>query len=123
MPDKMSQEKSIILKSLGAKVIRTPREATFDDPESHLQRSAALKEELSPGAHIPNQYTNPYNPIAHYDATGQEILDACAEGQPDGKPKIDMIVCGAGTGGTVTGISRLFKIKLPSCKVIGLSDF
>ncbi|VDL18431.1 unnamed protein product [Hymenolepis diminuta] len=120
MPDKMSQEKSIILKSLGAKVIRTPREAVFDDPESHLQRSAALKEELSPGAHIPNQYSNPYNPVAHYDATGQEILDACAEAQPDGKPKIDMIICGAGTGGTVTGIGHLFKTKFPSCKIVAV---
>lgn len=114
---------SIILKALGANVVRTPREAAFDDPESHLQKSAELQNTMSYNAHIPNQYTNPYNPIAHFDCTGQEILDACAEGEADGKPRIDMIVCGAGTGGTVTGIARLFKMKLPSCQVIGLSLF
>ena len=144
MPDKMSQEKvrllifsltinldffvlgyvtvvflqSIILKALGATVVRTPREVEFDHPESHLQKSAAMLNEMSGNAHIPNQYTNPYNPVAHFDCTGQEILDACAEGEPDAKPRIDMIVCGAGTGGTITGIARLIKMKLPSCQVI-----
>ncbi|VDD82295.1 unnamed protein product [Mesocestoides corti] len=99
MPDKMSQEKSNILRGLGAEVIRTPRD---------------LKKELGERSHIPNQYSNPYNPIAHYDTTGPEILE------PDGKPRLDMIVVGAGTGGTVSGIGRFLKEKIPSCKIVAV---
>ena len=57
------------------------------------------------------QYTNPSNPVAHYDGTAMEILESL-----DGK--VDMVVCGAGTGGTICGIARRFKEKVPECKVI-----
>lgn len=57
------------------------------------------------------QYRNSCNPIAHYEHTAEEILYQC-----DGK--IDAIVCGAGTGGTITGIGRKIKEACPSCKVI-----
>ena len=53
--------------------------------------------------------------MAHYDGTAEEILDAC-----DGH--VDMIVCGAGTGGTISGIARKFKEKCPSCKVLFMSQ-
>uniref|UniRef100_A0A5K3F7T6 cystathionine beta-synthase n=1 Tax=Mesocestoides corti TaxID=53468 RepID=A0A5K3F7T6_MESCO len=120
MPDKMSQEKSNILRGLGAEVIRTPRDAPMNDPRSHFQRAFQLKKELGERSHIPNQYSNPYNPIAHYDTTGPEILEACAHGEPDGKPRLDMIVVGAGTGGTVSGIGRFLKEKIPSCKIVAV---
>ena len=56
------------------------------------------------------QYRNSGNPLAHYDQTAEEILDAC-----DGK--VDMVVIGAGTGGTVSGVARKFKEKCPDCVV------
>lgn len=62
------------------------------------------------------QYKNPGNPLAHYDNTAEEILDAC-EG------KLDMLVCGAGTGGTITGIARKIKEKIPTCQVLEWFSF
>ena len=65
MPEKMSTEKVNTLKGLGAKIIRTPNEAGFDDPRSHISISHKLRDEN--GCILLNQYTNPSNPIAHYD--------------------------------------------------------
>ena len=59
------------------------------------------------------QYRNPGNPLAHYDTTAEEILNQC-EGS------VDMIVLGAGTGGTVTGIGRKIREKCPNCIVVGV---
>ena len=61
----------------------------------------------------PLQYRNPGNPLAHYDCTAEEILYQC-----DGK--VDMVVMGAGTGGTAAGIGRKMKEKCPSCIVVGV---
>lgn len=58
-----------------------------------------------------NQYTNPGNPLAHYDTTAEEIFDQC-------NGKVDMIIIGAGTGGTVTGIGRKFKEISPQTKIV-----
>lgn len=68
-----------------------------------------MRDEI-PNAVILDQYANPYNPIAHYDTTAEEILAAC-----DGK--LDMLVAGAGTGGTITGLAAKIKEKCPTCKV------
>lgn len=57
------------------------------------------------------QYRNPGNPLAHYDTTAEEILYSCDN-------QVDMIVMGAGTGGTITGIGRKVKERCPNCKVI-----
>lgn len=62
------------------------------------------------------QYTNAANPVAHYDGTAEEILDSL-----DGK--VDMLVAGAGTGGTISGLARKFKEKCPSCKVVGVDPY
>ena len=59
-----------------------------------------------PNSHILDQYSNPSNPLAHYDGTALELLEQCDH-------KIDAIVIGAGTGGTITGIARRLKEKLP----------
>lgn len=99
---------------LGAELVRTRTSAGFEDIDSHIRIAAQIKEKIGETAHIPDQYTNPFNSIAHYDQTGQEILDACIDGV---EPRIDMIVLGAGTGGTATGIGRRFKEQLPNCKV------
>lgn len=101
MPEKMSFEKRSVLKALGAEIVRTPNEMQFDNADSHIGIAVHLQQTL-PNAHILDQYKNPANPIAHYDGTGQEIWDAC-EG------KLDYVVLGTGTGGTICGIARRLK--------------
>jgi len=112
LPEKMSQEKVDVLKGLGAQIIRTPTEAAFDAPESHIGVAKRLNSEI-PNSHILDQYSNPSNPLAHYEGTAEEILAQC-----DGR--IDMIVVSAGTGGTLTGIARRIKEVLPNCKIVGV---
>ncbi|KAJ1973363.1 cystathionine beta-synthase [Dimargaris xerosporica] len=112
MPEKMSQEKVDVLKALGAEIVRTPTEAAYDAPESHISVAKRLNAQI-PNSMILDQYANIYNPVAHYDATAEEILDAC-----DGR--IDMLVAGAGTGGTISGIARKIKERAPNCTVVGI---
>jgi cystathionine beta-synthase len=111
LPEKMSQEKVDVLKALGAQIIRTPTEAAWDSPESHIGVAKKLNAEI-PNSHILDQYKNPSNPLAHYDGTAEEILEQC-----DGK--VDMVVIGAGTGGTITGIARKLKERVPGIIVVG----
>ena len=74
MPEKMSKEKEVVLKALGAEIVRTPTEAAWDDPESHIEVAKKMQSEI-PNSHILDQYKNPANPDAHYEGTAQEILD------------------------------------------------
>ena len=111
MPEKMSREKQISLEALGAEIVRTPTEAAFDDPESHIGVAKRLQTEI-PNSHILDQYANPSNPDAHYDGTAQEILD-------DFGTDLQMIVIGVGTGGTITGVAKRLKEEIPDIKVIG----
>lgn len=111
MPEKMSREKQVILEALGAEIIRTPTEAAWDAPESHIGVARRLQGEL-PNAHILDQYSNPSNPIAHYEGTAEEILR-------DLNNKVDMIVMTAGTGGTITGVAKKIKEKCPNCIIVG----
>ncbi|XP_077323024.1 cystathionine beta-synthase-like protein [Lithobates pipiens] len=112
MPEKMSMEKVDVLRALGAEIVRTPTNARFDSPESHVGVAWRLKNEI-PNSHILDQYRNASNPLAHYDTTAEEILEQC-----DGQ--LDMMVAGAGTGGTITGLARKLKEKCPKCKVIAV---
>jgi len=112
LPEKMSQEKVDVLKGLGAQIIRTPTEAAWDSPESHIGVAKKLNSEI-PNSHILDQYGNPSNPLAHYDGTAEEIWN-----QTDGK--VDMVVLTAGTGGTVTGIARKLKERNPLIKIVGV---
>lgn len=112
MPEKMSMEKVDVLRALGAEIVRTPTSARFDSPESHVGVAWRLKNEI-PNSHILDQYRNPSNPLAHYDTTAEEILEQC-EG------KVDMLVAGAGTGGTITGIARKLKERCPNIKIVGV---
>uniref|UniRef100_A0A667XZN9 Cystathionine beta-synthase n=1 Tax=Myripristis murdjan TaxID=586833 RepID=A0A667XZN9_9TELE len=112
MPEKMSMEKVDVLRALGAEIVRTPTAARFDSPESHVGVAWRLKNEI-PNSHILDQYRNPSNPLAHYDTTAEEILEQC-----DGK--LDMLVAGAGTGGTITGIARKLKERCPNIKIVGV---
>jgi len=112
MPEKMSREKQVILEALGARIVRTPTEAAWDSPESHIGVAQRMQKEL-PNAHILDQYSNPSNPGAHYHKTAQEILD-----DMEGK-SIDMVVMGAGTGGTISGVAKRIKEEHPDCLIVG----
>ena len=112
MPEKMSQEKQIVLEALGAEIIRTPTEAPHDAPESLLGVAKRLNEEIADSV-IPDQYKNPDNPDAHYDTTAAEIWD-------DFGDSLDMVVISAGTGGTITGVARYLKEKNPDILIVGV---
>lgn len=111
MPEKMSQEKQIAIEALGAEIVRTPTDAAWDDPESHISVSKRLNDEI-PGSHVLDQYSNPSNPNAHYDGTAQEILDDLGK-------EINMVVIGTGTGGTITGVAKRLKEEVPGVIIIG----
>lgn len=112
MPEKMSREKEVTLTALGAEIIRTPTKAPFDSPESHISVAKKLQKEI-PNSHILDQYSNPANFMAHYEGTGAEILR-------DLNNQVDMVVISAGTGGTLTGVSRRIKETCPRCEIIGV---
>ena len=112
MPEKMSREKQVVLEALGAEIIRTPTEAAFDSPESHISVAKHLREVL-PKAHILDQYGNEDNPLAHVETTAREILE-----QTGGK--LDAFVATAGTGGTLSGIARVLKQEVPNCLIVGV---
>jgi cystathionine beta-synthase/cysteine synthase A len=112
MPEKMSQEKQVVMEALGAEIIRTPTEAAHDDPESLLGVAKRINQEIE-GSVIPDQYENPDNPDAHYHGTAAEIWDDFGE-------SLDMVVIGAGTGGTITGVARYLKEKKPDMLIIGV---
>ncbi len=112
MPEKMSQEKQSVLERLGAKIYRTPTEAAYNDPESHISLARKLQAQI-PNSHILDQYANPNNPNAHYRGTAQEIID-------DFGQDLHMVVASVGTGGTITGIAKRLKEFNPAIKIIGI---
>lgn len=115
MPEKMSHEKEATLKALGATIYRTPTEAAFDSPESHISLAIKLEKEL-PNAHILDQYKNPNNPKAHHDFTAEEILRDAGEG-------LAMVVISVGTGGTITGVAQRMKEVAPHVKIVGVDPY
>lgn len=112
MPEKMSREKQVVLEALGAEIIRTPTEAAWDAPESHIGVARHLQK-IIPNSHILDQYSNPDNPLAHYHGTGREIVEQCGG-------KLDCVVLTAGTGGTITGVARYVKEHVPGARVVGV---
>lgn len=115
LPEKMSMEKVRVLKGLGAEIIRTRTSAAFDDPDSHISIARKLEQEI-PGGWIPDQYENINNPDAHYYGTGLELIEQT-------KGKIDVLVAGAGTGGTITGTAKVLKEHIPGIKIIGVDPY
>ena len=101
LPEKMSSEKVSVLKALGAEIIRTPTSAAWDSPESHIGVARRLEKEI-PGGVILDQYSNPDNPLAHELGTAKEIVEQTDRMQGT----LKAVIAGAGTGGTITGISR-----------------
>ena len=109
-PDKVSEDKSNVLKAYGAEVVVCPTAVPPEHPDSYYNVSDRLSKE--PGAWKPDQYSNPHNPRSHYETTGPEIWE-----QTDGR--ITHFVTGMGTGGTISGVGRYLKEQNPSVKVVG----
>jgi cystathionine beta-synthase len=111
MADKQSPEKISLLRAYGAEVVVCPTAVPRESPESYYSVAERLTKEI-PGAFQPNQYFNPQNPRSHYLTTGPEIWE-----QTEGK--VDVVVAGLGTGGTMTGVGRYLKEKKASVQLVG----
>ena len=105
IPDKMSQEKIFHVKALGAEVRIVRSDVTRGHPEYYQDVAARLAEEI-PGGFYVNQFGNPANPKAHERSTGPEIWEQM-------RHDVDAIVCGVGSGGTLTGLGRFFSRVKP----------
>ncbi|MBY0309506.1 MAG: pyridoxal-phosphate dependent enzyme [Phycisphaerales bacterium] len=112
MPDKMSLEKVNMLKAFGAEVVITPTDVPGDSPQHYVQTAKRIARE-TPGAFYVNQYHNPLNIDAHELSTGPEIWR-------DTGGKVDAVVLGAGTGGTLSGTGRYFKKNHPHVRIVGV---
>src|SRR6266568_1451833 len=109
IPDKMSQEKIFHLRALGVEVVMTRSDVEKGHP-AHYQD---LAEELArrEGAFYVNQFANPANPIAHETGTAPEIAKQLGG-------RLHAMVCGVGSGGTLTGLSRYFAKAISSCEMV-----
>jgi cystathionine beta-synthase len=114
LPQKMSGEKVNMMKALGAEILRTPTEAAWNAKDSHLFLSARLAKDLN--GHVLDQYMNPANPLAHYEGTAEEIIE-----QTGGK--LDYMIMSAGTGGTLSGVAKKLKEKIPEVKIVGVDPY
>ncbi|MEN9564637.1 MAG: putative Cystathionine beta-synthase [Chloroflexota bacterium] len=112
MPDKMSNEKILLLRAYGARVVITPTAVAPEDPRSYYEVAKRLVRE-TPNAILANQYHNPDNPQTHIMTTGPEIWE-----QTDGK--VTDVIIGIGTGGTITGVGRYLKSMNPNITIVGV---
>ena len=110
IPDKMSQEKSFHLKALGAEIIVTRSDVQRGHPDYYHDKARAVAASI-PGAFYVNQFENPANPEAHERTTAPEIWEQMDH-------KIDAIVCGIGSGGTLTGLGHFFGRVSPETEMI-----
>lgn len=109
MPESMSAERINLLRGLGARLVLTPAAQGMAGAVAEAERIA----QETPGAVMLRQFSNPEGPIVHYLTTGQEIWDDCAG-------RVDIVVIGIGTGGTVTGVARRLKELCSSIRVFGV---
>jgi len=115
MSQKMSNEKVYTLQALGAEVVRTPISSGSYAPDGLMAKAQLLAKEI-PDAVVLDQYRNAGNPLAHYDGTAQEILQQCGG-------RLDAVVIGTGTGGTIAGIGRYLKDHAPHVRVVGVDPY
>ena len=110
MPDSMSVERQQLLKIFGAELILTQGAYGMDAAIDKAKELAAQDKKY----YMPDQFSNPANPLAHYETTATEIIEDFPY------DRIDVLIAGIGTGGTITGISRRLKEKYPNIRVIGV---
>ena len=108
MPDTMSKERRDILKAYGAELVLTNGELGM---KGSIEEAERLHKEIN-NSFIPQQFSNPANTKAHYDITAEEIWN-------DTDGKVDIVVAGIGTGGTISGIAKKLKEKNPNIKAVG----
>jgi len=109
MPDTMSQERRVLLRAFGAEVVLTPG-------IKGMKGAIAKANELlakTPDGFMPQQFSNPANPKIHVETTGPEIWE-------DTEGKVDIMVAGAGTGGTITGVTEYIRPRKPSFRVVAV---
>lgn len=109
MPDTMSVERRNLLKAYGAQLVLTPGELGM---QGAIDKAVELAEMME-GAFIPGQFGNGANPMAHYETTGPEIWR-------DTEGKVDVVVAGVGTGGTLSGTAKFLKEQNPDIKIIAI---
>ena len=109
IPDKMSQEKVTHLRALGAKVVMTRSDVEKGHPAYYQDLAQAIATQT--GVFYVNQFENPANPRAHERTTGPELV-----AQLGGN--LDAMICGVGSGGTITGLSRHFATAMPQCEMV-----
>jgi cystathionine beta-synthase len=110
IPDKMSQEKVNHLKALGAEVVMTRSDVGKGHPDYYQDRAERIARE-TPRSFYVNQFNNPANPAAHETTTAPEIWEQCDH-------RLDAVVCGVGSGGTITGLSRYFARVAPHVDIV-----
>jgi cystathionine beta-synthase len=110
IPDKMSQEKIYHLKALGVEVVMTRSDVEKGHPDYYQEKARAIAD-ATPGAFYVNQFENPANPAAHESRTGPEIWR-----QMEGR--LDAVVCGVGSGGTLSGVGRFMARTAPHVQMV-----
>ena len=109
MPDSMSMERRLLMTAYGAELVLTDGSLGM---AGAIAKAEALAKEI-PNSWIPGQFVNPANPQAHYTTTGPEIW-------ADTQGNVDILVAGAGTGGTITGAGRYLKEKNPALRIVAV---
>ena len=109
MPDSMSKERRDILKAYGAELVLTDGKLGM---KGSIEEAEKLHKEIN-NSFIPQQFQNPANPKIHYEITAEEIWN-------DTEGKVDILVAGVGTGGTISGISKKLKEKNPNIKAVAV---
>ncbi|MBP5856418.1 pyridoxal-phosphate dependent enzyme [Marivibrio halodurans] len=110
IPDKMSQDKIFHLKALGAEVVMTRSDVGKGHPDYYQDMAERLEREI-PNSFWVNQFANPANPAAHEKTTGPEIWEQMGH-------DLDAVVCGVGSGGTISGLGRYFKRVAPDVRMV-----